>query len=483
MKCRDGKKGSPQRFLLLVGSAAVALALLAVAAGCSHESAASPADQVQSEPTVPVVTPTLQGFVRLIKQPGYVTSYEQTPIYTKIDGFVEVVNVDRGDRVKKGELLAKLWEPEMVQKLKLKDASLVQAKAELVQAREGLNAAEANVETLKAQVNEAEAGVRQVVAEVKRWEAEYVRSKKLYAQDIYDKQTVDEALRQTEASSAGLEKAKAKLASMKAAAIESVAKRDKAKADVEAAKAKVDVAEADDREYAAWLDYQNVRAPYDGVITERNIHTGDFVHASSEGRTNKAARPLFDMMRMDLMRITIQVPETDAILVKDGTPAIMTFPGLHGKEITAKVTRSSWSLDDHARTLWVEIHLANPKGELRPNLYVYATIMAEVPNALSIPAEAVVDEGDRQYYCAVENGKIVRTVLKTGYRTDNMVQILKKQLKPKRPGEDGQWVDFSGKEVIVARNPKALLDGQAVATESPVPRNASAMAAPPAEPH
>jgi len=468
MKSRAGKKGpmaGPKRLLCLGGAAAVAAALIAVGTGCNRESAAAPAGETQATPPVPVVTPTRQNIVRLIKQPGFIKSYEQTPIYTKIAGFVQVVNVDIGDHVKKGELLAKLWEPEMVQKLQLKDASVKQAKADLVQAREGLNAAEANIDTVKAQVKEAEAGIAQVEAEVRRWESEYARAKYLVSKNVYDKQTMDESMHQMEASKAGLDKAKAKYVSMKAAAIESVAKRDKARADVEAAKAKVDVTEADDREYAAWLDYQNIRAPYDGVITERNIHTGHFVHPGSEGSSHKAAHPLFDMVRMDLMRITIQVPEADAVLVKNGTPANISIQGLLDQEISAKVTRYSWSLDDHARTLWVEIHLPNPKEELRPGMYAYANIMAELPNALVVPLDAVVDEGDRCYCCIVQDGKVVRTTVKTGYRTDTVVQLLKKQGRPSDSGKAADWVDFKGNEAIVARNPKALLDGQNVATE------------------
>jgi HlyD family secretion protein len=476
MKCRNGKKAHADRasrMLLLVGSAIAASAFVVVGSGCSHESAASPVES-QKEPTVAVITPTHETIHRLIKQPGYIKSYEETPIYTKIAGFVEDVKVDIGDHVKKGELLAKLWVPEMVQELKLKEARVKQAKADLVQALEGQNAAEANVDTVKAQVVEADAGIRLVAAEVKRWDSEYVRSKKLFTQGVYDKQTVDEALHQVEASAANLEKVKAKLASMKAAAIESVAKRDKSKADVEAARAKVEVTEADAREYTAWLDYQNIRAPYDGVITERNIHTGHYVQ-SIEASTNKAARPLFDMVRMDLMRITIQVPEADAVLVKTGTPALITVQGLLGREISSKVTRCSWSLDEHARTLWVEVHIANPTEELRPGMYAYATLLGEVPNSLSVPSEALVDEGDRQYLLTVENGKVARTYVKVGYHTDKMVQLLKKQLRT--DGKEGDWVNFKGNELIVARNPESLLDGQTVVTEkAEAPREASAMA-------
>jgi RND family efflux transporter MFP subunit len=201
------------------------------------------------------------------------------------------------------------------------------------------------------------------------------------------------------------------------------------------------------------------------VITERNIHTGHFLQSNTEGSTNKGARPLFDMVRMDLMRITIQVPEADAVLIKNDAPCTVSIQGLLDREISAKVTRCSWSLDDHARTLWVEIHVPNPKEELRPGMYAYASIEAEVPNALVVPATALMDDGDAHYLCVVNNGKIERTAVKLGYRTDDVVQVLqKKVILPK--SHRAKWVDLTGTEMIVARDVGALLDGQEVTAEA-----------------
>jgi HlyD family secretion protein len=446
---------SRQRWLLLAGGGIAAAALLALVSGCNHHSAAAPADAESKSSTIPVLTPTRTTLTRLVNQPGWIESYESTPIYSKISGFVEEMNpdIDIGAHVKKGERLATLYVPEM-------EADLTKAKADLLYARKALEAAEANVKTAEAQVKEADAEVVKVQADIRRWQEEVKRFTRLVYQKIADQQTLDEQQHQLDVSKADLARANAKLAAMQAALIESEARREKAKADVEAKAAYVKVSDS-------WLSYRFIDAPYDGVITQRNIHTGHFVQPTSEGTNNKVARPLFSMVRMDIMRIKIQVPEYDAILIKDGkngSPATVRIQGLLDREFRAKVTRFSWALDEHARTLLVEIHVPNPKEELRPGMYAYASIEAEVPNAMIVPAEAMIDDGEKSFLCFVVNDKVTRTPVKVGYRTDKYVQLLKKQHSGSRPGAQ-QWVDLSGKELIVARHPEALLDGQSVTVE------------------
>jgi HlyD family secretion protein len=234
---------------------------------------------------------------------------------------------------------------------------------------------------------------------------------------------------------------------------------------------------------AAWLDYQNIRAPFDGIVTLRNVHTGHFLQSSSSGTTNKSAEPLLVMMRMDVMRVVVQVPERDAVLVKDGDLARVAFQALPGrvfpnrqpsspesKDFTAypnKVTLLSWSFDDRARTLSVEIHIPNSMGELRPGMYANVTIRAHVDNALTLPAEAVLDatldSGSPHYCFCVEEGKAVRLPIQVGVSTEKVVQVLQKQVASTKAG-DAIWEDFTGNEAIVSTF-RSLIDGQSVVVD------------------
>jgi HlyD family secretion protein len=476
------------RFKQLVYFAVTGLAALPVSmllSGCEHGSAAT-VDPASSSSKVTVVNPKRQTIYRLIQQPGYIRPYEETPIYSKIAGYVEQITVDKGSEVHKGDLLIKLWVPEMEQDLAAKQAQVEESRAEVRQSEEGLKASQADVNTAAAVVNEAKADVNQAEADYLRWTAEYERAQRLLQQNVFDKQTLVEAKDQMQQSDAGRAHARAKQVASEAALIESKAKHGKAQADLEAARSKLEVAEAQKNQCAAMLDYRNIRAPFDGMVTLRNVHTGHFLQSSSSGSTNKSAEPLLVMMRMDIMRVVVQVPEKDAVLVKDGDLARVAFQALPGrvfpnrqpqsgtdKKFDAfpnKVTLVSWSFDDRARTLSVEIHIPNSARELRPGMYANVTIRADIPNALTLPTEAVLDstlDAGAAHYCfMVVDDKAVRLPVQVGISTDKVVQILQKQSPPDKPGDEGIWQDFTGNESIVASF-RSLIDGQPVIIEEP----------------
>jgi HlyD family secretion protein len=444
---------------------------LAAASGCHRQSQPEETSAgTAATPSILFVHPTRQTITRIIQQPGYIKSYEQTPIYSKIAGYVQEVKVDINDRVRKGDLLLKLWVPEMEQDLKSKEARVSQATAEIHQAEEGFKASQANVKTAEALVKDSEAGVIQAEADYQRWRAEFVRANKLFEGRVYDKQTLDESRNQVDQAEAGKERAKAKLNYARAALVESEAKNGKAAADIEAAKARVQVAQADRDQSKAWLDYRDIRAPYDGVVTSRNVHTGHFLQSSSSGSTNKEAQPLFVVCRMDLMRINVQVPEYDAVLVKEGMPAVVRFPSLNLQEFLGKVTRFTWSFDEQARTLRAEIHLPNPQEVLHPGMYAHAIITVQLPDVMTLPTEALMNEGDNVYCYCIEGGKAVRTAVQVGVKNDRVTQVLRKQERHIGDAKHDKWEEFSGREDVVARNPASLIDGQAITASTSASR-------------
>ena len=104
----------------------VALPGLTLLCGCEHRSLAGPADPARDASKISVVTPERHTIYRLIQQPGYIRPYEETPIYSKIAGYVQVITVDKGSQVHKGDLLIKLWVPELEQDLAAKEAQVEQ---------------------------------------------------------------------------------------------------------------------------------------------------------------------------------------------------------------------------------------------------------------------------------------------------------------------------------------------------------------------
>ena len=438
---------------------------LAQLAGCSRHADEGPAPEPAA--SVTVEPPKKRDLERTILQPGYARPYEQTPIYARVQGYVDEVAADLGDHPKEGQLLARLRVPELEQDWKSKSARAEQAMAQVKQAAEGLEAARANVETAKASILDMAAAIAKADAEQLRWQTEYERGQKFLAEKVYDKQTLDEVLYQWRAALAGREQAKAKHQFAKAALIESQARAKKAAADLEAAESSVKVAAADRDQAKVWYDYRNIRAPYAGVITQRNVHPGQFLQVSSSGSTNKSAEPLFNLVNLKVLRITVQVPEYDASLVKAdfdaptvkgyGSPAVVTFQGLNDREIKGRVTRKADLLDNQSRTMKVEIFLQNQGEKLLPGMYVNAAIHVVVPDTWTLPVDAVFTDGEKTYCFIVEGGKAVKTALQTGVRNDFLVEILRK-----RSHERHEWVAVTGGEQVVSANPESLIDGQNV---------------------
>jgi multidrug efflux pump subunit AcrA (membrane-fusion protein) len=126
------------------------------------------------------------------------------------------------------------------------------------------------------------------------------------------------------------------------------------------------------------------------------------------------------------------------------------------------VARTSWSLDPTTRTLRVEIDLPNANGPLRPGMYAYASLSAELSDVLTVPRSAVATEGEvtrgYQSYCfQVEEGKIHRLPVELGPGDGERVEVLRKQVRA-----GGAWQPFTGTEQIVRGNLTPLRDGQDV---------------------
>ena len=291
-------------FLSIAGAALV----LGTVSGCGHSpsAAGAPAPTEESKTvTVRVVRPERKTIPRVIEQPGQIQPFEQTPLYARLSGYVEKVNVESiGKRVHKGEVLAELHVPEMEKELKQKQALVEQARAEIEQARKMIVVAEARI-------TELEAARIRAKASCERWRKELRRIQDLVQRKVIDEQTRDETALQFESAEGALQEADAHIRLAQA-------QLDKARADAKTAEAHLGVAEADSEQTAELLKYREIKAPFDGIVSRRNVSSGDFVQPSLSAVSGKAA-PLFVVDRMDIVRIFVEVPEADAVFVSDGS--------------------------------------------------------------------------------------------------------------------------------------------------------------------
>jgi RND family efflux transporter MFP subunit len=279
---------------------------------------------------VDVITAQSVGAVQRLVLPGYTAAWHASTIYARVDGYVGKWFVDIGDRVHTGQVLALIETPEL--------------DAELAATRAQLKAGEATV-----LVRKAETGFARTTYE--RWRDS-------------PKGVVSEQEREEK----------------KAAYDSALARQRSAEADMALAQAQVD-------RYQALTQFKRVSAPYDGVITVRDIDIGNLVTAGSTSATT----PLYVMTQNDPIRVFVDAPQSvaDDLINSKAAVQIQTSAGSVG-DYSGQVTRTSQALNPQARTLRVEVDIANTRDELVPGMYVKVGFGLPPRGLAQVPAAALV---------------------------------------------------------------------------------------------
>ena len=441
---------------VIVGTLAT-FGVLLLFIGIKERAQADP--QTEQPLEVETTTPKRQALQYEVVQSGTLKPYEEVAIHSKVAGFVEQWYMDIGDRVKKGDMLAKLALPELEKatQIKLVHVAIAQTKIKLAKSDETV--AKALTENGEALKNEAMAEIKRAEILHTRWEHESAREKENAKNGIPNEQIARETEGHLQDALAILNKAKAQLVTVQTALKVQKAHLEKAANEVELAQANLEVAKGDYEVQRAWLDYTTLRAPFDGIITSRNVNTGDFVTVPTGANESNSAKPLFVLMRVDLIRAVFFVNEDQALLVKNDARAIVRFPALHDRELAGRVTRTSIALDS-SNQLRVEVYFENAKQELFPGMSAIARIQADASNALTLPAKAILSDGKVKYCYFLETGKAARRDVKVGRSGQGLVEILAKERLGGKPLVE--WSDWTGHERIITSNLDSIKDGQAV---------------------
>jgi RND family efflux transporter MFP subunit len=262
--------------------------------------------------------------------PGETAAWYETTIYARVNGYVAKWLVDIGDHVKKGQLLATIETPEL-------DAELEAARAQL-------------------KASEAQVGARKAEAEFSKTTNERWRDS--------PKGVVSDQER--EAKRADYESSEARLYA--------------ADAQVNLDKSKVD-------QYSALTEFKQVKAPFDGTITERKIDIGNLVTAGSGSTTT----PLYRMAQTDPLRVFVDVPQSaSGELMNAGAPAEIRATGAVGGVFSGKIARSAESINAQARTMRVEVDMPNANHALVPGMYVNIAFRLPPRGLVEVPAAALI---------------------------------------------------------------------------------------------
>jgi len=277
--------------------------------------------------------------------PGNIQAITEAPILARADGYLQHRMADIGDRVRSGQPLAEIEAPEL-------DEQVNQAKANLQQARAALDQALANYTQGK-----SNAAFARVTAE--RWG-------RLVARGAVSKQENDQYQAQYQAQAANLQALEKAI----------VAQRSTVSAD-----------EANLARLEKLQGYLVVKAPFDGVITLRNLDAGALVNA---GNTL-----LFRIAQTSTLRTYVNVPQASAGAIRPGQMARLSVSNLPGREFTGAVARTANALDPNSRTLLVEVHVPNVDGALLPGMYAQVDLSSIRTNPpMLIPSEALIVRAD-----------------------------------------------------------------------------------------
>ena len=256
----------------------LALWLLAALAtpGCRHDPGLDFTGDAKP-PTVRILEPPIRDIVRVVGQPSFIEAYERTSIYSKPTAYIKKWLVDIGDKVKKGDVLATLFVPELEEDHGTRKARVVLDRERIDLAKEVVSVARADVTAAEAGVKEAEEILNKYQAEVDRWSTEVKRMQSEISNDVIAPRVLRELTDQLASSSAARDQAKAMVKRAGAELRSRRAVLAKAEVDVQVAEADLKVAESEERRLQAWVSYLTLTAPFDGVITVRNANTFDFL--------------------------------------------------------------------------------------------------------------------------------------------------------------------------------------------------------------
>jgi RND family efflux transporter MFP subunit len=357
--------------------------LLLLSASCSHPGEAK--TQTSEAASLPIVAAQKAGLANLSRTLSLTAEfipYQEVDVMAKVAGFVKHINVDIGDRVRTGQLIATLEVPEMTDDLTKAAATIARSDAQIKRARGEVERAQASHELLHLSFKRLDDVSKSRPGLVAEQELDDARSKDLAAE--------------------------AQVAA--------------AQSNLVAAQQESEVSRAEQARYQTLFNYSRVTAPFNGVVTMRYANTGSMIQAGTASQTQ--AMPLVRLSQNNLLRLLLPVPESGVAHVKLGEQVEVRVSALH-RSFLGRVARFSDKVSTATRTMETEVDVPNSSLILIPGMYAEVDLQLEHrANALSIPVSAVdVNAAEPRVYKIDAAGRIHILPVKLGLETANQVEV------------------------------------------------------------
>jgi RND family efflux transporter MFP subunit len=371
-------KQKAARIALWVGAALLLLLVIGLIPRLiqRHHLAAEKKNQENDLPTVTVVEVKAVAPTVDLELSGTMSALTEAPVLARADGYLIKRLVDIGDRVRKDQVMAIVDSPDL-------DQQVAQARAGLRESESAYNGAQSALDQAK-----ANKGLAEVSAQ--RWQT-------LQDKGAVSRQENDGYQTNFKAQSAVTDASQANVAS---------------------ASHNIASSEANLQRLIELQGFEQVRSPFDGIVTERNLDTGALIAASST--------LLYRVAQIDVLRTYIEVPQTNAPVVKVGQAVAVNFAEYPGHSFMGAVTRTAQSLDPTTRTMLTEVQLPNTDRALLPGMY--ATVKLTVPtmgSAVLIPGESMMVRATGPMVAVVDDQNTIHVKqIDVGHDYGNTVEVL-----------------------------------------------------------
>ena len=363
---------------------AAVLALMVFACGCArHEDSAQAASAASAEVSVPALRVVRADITGSITLTGEFTAYQEVDVMAKVAGYIRTINVDIGDHVHAGQVLATLEMPEMENEMARATAAIDQSTAEAGRAQDDVHRSESVHEMAHLSLSRIENVAKKEPGLVPQQEVDEVRSRDLEA----------------EAQVAG------------------------AKSNLDAARERIRVLRADEDRLKTMRNYETITAPFDGVVTKRYANQGAMIQAGTASQSQ--AMPVVRVAEDKLLRLILPVPESAVPQVAAGHTVNVRVPSLN-RTFSGRVTRFTNNIQLSTRTMDTEVDVANSSMALVPGMFAEVDLeLQDHRNTLAAPPDAIDGTGaSARIYLITPNGTIHIVPVQLGLETAQQVEIL-----------------------------------------------------------
>jgi len=349
----------------------------------------------EKRPIVPIVKIQKLKLNSQLDLPGELLAYQNVPVHAKVEGYIKWIGVDRGSVVKKGQEMITVFCPELNEKVKEGTAKLASAESSYMRAQ-------STEESVKSKLVEAQARLDADSLTFQRLELA-AKTPGAVAQNEVDIQQ-----KAVESDRARVESVKQEVAAAKSLVL---AEKHNVQAAQEVLNALKDM-----------NSYLTIRAPFDGVITERNVHEGSIV--AVDAVRNASALPLLRIQQKDILRLVVAVPEASVSGMTLGQRIEFSVPAFIGKKFYGIVARPGYALDTSTRTMPVELNVYNTDGSLEPGMFATVHwIVTRLYDTLFVPSSAIDTDLKGTYVIRVKDEVTERIPVQRGLSMNNLVEI------------------------------------------------------------